>query len=291
MHMLKIYQNRIRFFCLMSVGLLLICMPIFAQQAINGDQSKSEFDASAAAATEPKSEESTNVTDMTTGSSLLDISTAGGMLMLPIGLCSLALCMFVFERAMSLRKGRVIPRPFVKRFVSQMQAGELSRGEATRLCKENKSPVASVCSAAVRKWGQPAQVIEAAIADEGERVGNRLRRYIRMFNGISTITPLLGLLGTVIGMIRAFNAIVTTGAMGKPELLAAGISQALITTAAGLCVAIPALIAYLYFTSRVDRLLMEMDTIGQKMVDSISLEARKRSEKRRVVKQPSKRAA
>lgn len=289
--MLKINHTSLRFFGLLSVGLVLLCMPLFAQQVTTSDQSNGGADVSAPVATESDTNETTTAADMTTGSSLLDISTAGGMLMLPIGLCSLALCMFVFERAMSLRKGRVIPRPFVKRFVSQMQAGELTRGEATRLCKENKSPVASVCGAAVRKWGQPAQVIEAAIADEGERVGNRLRRYIRMFNGISTITPLLGLLGTVIGMIRAFNAIVTTGAMGKPELLAAGISQALITTAAGLCVAIPALIAYLYFTSRVDRLLMEMDSIGQKMVDSISLEARKRSEKRRVVKQPAKRAA
>ena len=289
--MLKINQSRLRLFGLMGVGLLLICMPLLAQQATSSEQSNGGVASSNPVETESDTKKPTTTSDETTGSSLLDISTAGGMLMLPIGLCSLALCMFVFERAMSLRKGRVIPRPFVKRFVSQMQTGELSRGEASRLCKENKSPVASVCGAAVRKWGQPAQVIEAAIADEGERVGNRLRRSIRMFNGISTITPLLGLLGTVIGMIRAFNAIVTTGAMGKPELLAAGISQALITTAAGLCVAIPALIAYLYFTSRVDHLLMEMDSIGQQMVDSISLEARKRSEKRRVIKQPAKRAA
>ena len=102
---------------------------------------------------------------------------------------------------------------------------------------------------------------------------NGLRRYLRLFNGISTISPLLGLLGTVVGMIRAFNAIVVAGAMGRPELLAAGISQALLTTAAGLTVAIPALIAYLFFISRVDRLIIDIDALGQKIVESISAEA------------------
>ncbi len=97
-------------------------------------------------------------------------------------------------------------------------------------------------------------------------------RYVRLFNGISTISPLLGLLGTVLGMISAFNTIVTAGAMGRPELLAGGIGQALLTTAAGLTVAIPALIAYLYFISRVDQLIITIDSLGQQVVDLISAE-------------------
>ena len=205
--------------------------------------------------------------------SLLAVLREGGLLMIPIGLCSFVLLVFVFERAISLRRGRVIPRPFVRRFLEQLREGKLSRDEALKLCEENRSPVAEVFGAAVRKWGRPSVEVEQSIIDAGERVTNGLRRYVRLFNGVSTISPLLGLLGTVLGMIGAFNAIVTAGAMGRPELLAGGISQALLTTAAGLSVAIPALIAYLYFVSRVDQLIIAIDALGQQVVDLISAEA------------------
>jgi biopolymer transport protein ExbB len=205
--------------------------------------------------------------------SLLGMIREGGVLMIPIGFCSFVLLVFVFERSVSLRRGRVIPRPFVRRFLEQLRAGQLTRDDALRLCEENKSPVAEVFGAAVRKWGRPSVEIEQAIIDTGERVTNELRRYIRLFNAISTISPLLGLLGTVFGMISAFNSIVHSQAMGRAELLAGGIAMALLTTAAGLCVAIPALIAYLYFISRVDRLIIMIDAFGQQVVDMISAEA------------------
>jgi biopolymer transport protein ExbB len=204
---------------------------------------------------------------------LLAVIRDGGPLMLPIGFCSFVLLVFVFERAISLRRGRVIPRPFVRRFLEQLRERRLDRETALRLCEENRSPVAEVFAAAVKKWGRPSVEVEQAIIDTGERVTNGLRRYLRLFNGISTISPLLGLLGTVLGMIRAFNAIATADAMGRPELLAAGISQALLTTAAGLSVAIPALIAYLFFVGRVDRLIIEIDALGQEVVGLISADA------------------
>ena len=114
--------------------------------------------------------------------------------------------------------------------------------------------------------------VEQAIIDAGERANNGLRRYLRILNGVATVSPLLGLLGTVVGMIRAFNAIATSDAMGRPELLASGISQALLTTAAGLTVAIPALICYMFFVSRVDRLIIDIDALGQELVQMISAE-------------------
>ena len=208
---------------------------------------------------------------------LLQVIRDGGPLMVPIGVCSFALMVFVFERAISLRKGRVIPGPFVRRFLQQARDNKLDREKALKLCEDNRSPVAEVFAAAVNKWGRPSVEVEQAIIDAGERVTNGLRRYLRLFNGISTISPLLGLLGTVLGMIRAFNAIATADAMGRPELLAAGISQALLTTAAGLSVAIPALIAYLFFVGRVDRLIMEIDALGQQLVGLISAEATRKS--------------
>jgi biopolymer transport protein ExbB len=102
---------------------------------------------------------------------------------------------------------------------------------------------------------------------------NGLRRYVRVFNAVATVSPLLGLLGTVFGMIRTFNAVAGQGAMGNPTLLASGISEALLTTAAGLTVAIPALTCYLYFISRVDQLVIELDALGQELVGLISAEA------------------
>jgi biopolymer transport protein ExbB len=203
---------------------------------------------------------------------LLGMARDGGMLMLPIGACSVILLVFVLERAASLRRSRIIPRPFVRRFLEQVRDEEIDQAEALQLCKDNGSPVALVLQAAVKKWGRSSVEVEQAILDEGERISNRLRKYLRLFNGISTITPLLGLLGTVTGMIAAFNEISGSDAMGRPEMLAGGISQALLTTAAGLSVAIPALCAYLYFSGVVDRLIVELDAVGQKAVDLLAVD-------------------
>ena len=203
---------------------------------------------------------------------LWSIVKDGGLLMIPIAICSFILVAFVFERMISLRRGRVIPGPFVTRFIRQLGDGELDRDQAMALCLENDSPVAQVFAGAVRKWGRPSVEVEQAIIDAGERVTNGLRRYLRVFNGIATVSPLLGLLGTVVGMIRAFNAIATSGTMGRATMLASGISEALLTTAAGLTVAIPALILYMFFVSRVDRLIIDIDAFGQQLVQIISAE-------------------
>jgi len=155
----------------------------------------------------------------------------------------------------------------------QLREGALERVEALERCENESSHIARVFASALRKWGKPAVEVEQAVLDEGERTANMLRRYLRVLNGVATVAPLLGLLGTVWGMIQSFNVIATSPAMGRAEMLAGGISVALITTAAGLLVAIPALIFYLYFVGRVDRLVMEIDQHGQELVNLISLEA------------------
>lgn len=219
---------------------------------------------------------------------LLQIIYAGGPMMVPIIACSFLLCVFVFERVVSLRKGRVIPRPFVKRFLEQLREGQLDQESALELCQENKSPISTIFAGALRRWGKPAVEVEQAILDEGERVANGLRKYLRLFNGISTLTPLLGLLGTVYGMIHSFNSIASASGMGRPELLAAGIGEALITTAGGLTVAIPALIAYLFFVGKVDGMVMELDSLGQEVVGIIASDGWEKVEK---TKRRSKAAA
>jgi len=156
--------------------------------------------------------------------------------------------------------------------IEQIEQQQMDRDEAIDLCVKNPSPIATICAAALKRYGRPAVEVEQMVLDAGERVSNQLRKHLRVFSAISNVTPLLGLLGTVLGMIEAFNSIAGSNAMGRPELLAGGIGQALITTAAGLLVAIPAYLAYMYFISKTDRLLMEMDAYAQKVVDAISSE-------------------
>lgn len=205
--------------------------------------------------------------------SLFDMLVAGGPLMVPIAICSFLMLLVTFERLLSLRRRRVVPRLFVERFLLQLREGALDRNEALLRCEDEPSHVARVFAAAIRKWGKPAVEVEQAVLDEGERISNVLRRYLRVMNGISTVSPLLGLAGTVWGMMNAFNVIATSSAMGQAELLAGGISLALVTTAAGLLVAIPAMILYLFFVGRVDSLVMEIDGYGQEVVNLISAEA------------------
>ena len=251
------------------VALAIATVPIFAD--VTHAQSLPEVDTSLSTGDDQVAPVATENPIPT--KNLLQVLHEGGPLLIPIGVCSFILLVFVFERAVSLRHGRVIPRPFVRRFLEQLREEKLTPEEALIRCEESRSPVAEVFEAAVRKWGRSSVEVEQAIIDAGERVSNGLRRYLRLFNGISTISPLLGMLGTVVGMIQAFNSIATADAMGRPELLAAGISQALLTTAAGLTVAIPALIAYLFFVSRVDRLIIEIDALGQQVVKMIAGDA------------------
>ena len=132
------------------------------------------------------------------------------------------------------------------------------------LCQQNGSPMAQVFAGAVRKWGRPSVEVEQAAIDNGERVANHLRRYLRVFYGVANVGPLLGLMGTVLGMIQTFNAIASHDALGRAELLAGGIAKALLNTAGGLAVAIPASIFYVVFLSRVDRLIMDIDARPRK---------------------------
>lgn len=204
-----------------------------------------------------------------------DLLRRGGVLMIPIGICSLILLVFVLERLVSLRKGRIIPGPFVSRVLDQVRSGELNRESAMTICERNGSAIANVFQAGFSKWGRPSVEIEQAVLDEGERESNKLRRYLRLINGVATVCPLLGMLGTVLGMIHAFDAIaaVAPGQAESSITIATGISQALLTTAAGLTVAIPALIAYLFFSGRADRHVMELDSLGMKVVNLVSAEA------------------
>jgi biopolymer transport protein ExbB len=212
---------------------------------------------------------------------------AGGPLMWPIALCSVIVVAFSLERLVVLRRRRVIPNDFVKRFLEHLESGQLDRTTALALCEQNGSPIAQVFAHGVRKWGKPSVEVEQAIIDGGERQVGQLRKNLRILNTIATISPLLGLLGTVQGMIKSFNGMAMGVGAGKvAEKLAQGIGMALIATAGGLIVAIPALVLYMYFAGRVDGLVMEMDSLAQKVVNLISAEGLQASDLPRIAPRP-----
>ncbi len=201
------------------------------------------------------------------------VEALGWGFVIPFVFASVIAVWFSIERIVVLRRGRVIPRPFVERFLQHLSEGKLDPAEALRLCEENGSPVAQVFAHGIRKWGKPSVEVEQAVIDGGERQVSQLRNHLRVINGVATLTPLLGLLGTVIGMIQAFNDIAASAAMGKTEELAVGIALALLTTAVGLMIAIPTLTVYMFLAGRVDARVMEMDELAQNIVHLISAEA------------------
>jgi biopolymer transport protein ExbB len=180
---------------------------------------------------------------------------------------------FTIERLVVLRRGRVIPRPFVERFLQNLEQGNLEPEQALALCEENGSSIALVFAHGIRKWGKSSVEVEQAIIDGGERQVSHLRSHLRVLNAVAQITPLVGLLGTVIGMIQCFNVVATSQAMGKADQLAGGIGIALLATAGGLVVAIPSLTMYMYLAGRVDALVMDMDLLAQNIVHLVSAEA------------------
>ncbi len=257
-----------------KVGSLIFRCILFLALAGSTWTTSSAQDAPAQASAEAASlGDSPAIDSATSYKSLFEIIRSGGVMMIPLLVCSFFTLVFLFERAISLRGGRVIPRPYVKRFLHQVSEGKLDRDGALALCDESSSPVSEVFAAVVKKWGRPSVEIEQTIIDAEDRVTPGLRRYTRLFSAVATISPLLGLLGTVVGMIRLFDAISSADAMGRTELLAAGISEALLTTAAGLLLAIPALLIHLYFLGRVERLLMAIDSLAQELAGLISAEA------------------
>lgn len=203
---------------------------------------------------------------------VIDMINSLGVWNIPFAMASIVFLWFTVDRLVALRRGRVIPKPFVQRFIRLLEDGEMEQDEALQVCQENQSPIANIFAHAVRKWGKPSVEVEQAIIDGGERQVADLRTNLRVLHGIHTITPMLGLLGTVWGMLDSFSQIAFAGAMGQTDQLAQGIALALVTTVVGLVIAIPALVAHMYFSGKIDALVMEMDDLSQRVVHCISAE-------------------
>ncbi len=195
---------------------------------------------------------------------MLELVQSGGWLMVPIMLCSMIAFAIIIERFWSLQKQKICPDDLVAKIWKLEKQKRLNVGEITRLREE--SPLGKILAAGLVNLRHDRQVMKESIEETGRQVVNELERYLNTLGTIASITPLLGLLGTVIGMIKVFAAITSVG-VGDPAVLAGGISEALITTAAGMSVAIPSLIFYRHFRGKVEGLVCLMEAESIKMVE------------------------
>lgn len=197
---------------------------------------------------------------------MLELVQAGGWLMLPILLSSIIAIGIIAERLWFLQRDRVIPTHLVGQVRQRISLQQLDAGfiEALR----GSSPLGRVLSAGLANRHQPREIIKESIEDTGRHVVHELERYLNSLGTIAAIAPLLGLLGTVIGMVKVFAAITVHG-VGNPGVLAGGISEALITTAAGLSVAIPALIGYRFLRGRVEELVVFMEQEAMLLIEAL----------------------
>jgi biopolymer transport protein ExbB len=194
---------------------------------------------------------------------MLEFVIKGGPVMVPLLLCSVISLSIIVERCLSLRRSRILRYDVLQRIEDLLRDRKIP--EASTLCKRYPSSMTRVLLAAILNHDKSRQEIKEIIEDAGRQEVPVLERYLTILGTIASISVLLGLLGTVSGMIRTFNAIAALG-YGHPEALAAGISEALVATATGLAIAIPTLVMYNYFTSKVDSLVIEMEKNSLRML-------------------------
>ena len=194
---------------------------------------------------------------------MYELVKAGGWLMLPIIACSIVALAIILERFWALRGERVVPKHLVAQIWQLHRKEKLTGGHISTI--REGSPLGRILAAGLTNRMHSKEIMKESIEEVGRQVVHELERYLNTLGTIAAISPLLGLLGTVIGMIKVFTAITTAG-VGNPTVLAGGISEALITTAAGLSVAIPSLMFHRYLTGRVDQLVVMMEEQALKMI-------------------------
>ncbi|HEY5654489.1 MAG TPA: MotA/TolQ/ExbB proton channel family protein [Woeseiaceae bacterium] len=197
---------------------------------------------------------------------MLEIVKAGGWLMAPIILCAVLALGIIMERFWTLQQNKVIPEDLTARVWGWVKNGQLDHEKIQSL--HQGSPLGQILAVGLLNRDRDRTVMKESIEDTGRHVVHELERYLDTLGTVAAITPLLGLLGTVIGMVKVFTAITTHG-VGNPAVLAGGIAEALITTAAGLTVAIPALIGYRYFRNHVDALVVGMEKEAITLVEAM----------------------
>jgi len=196
---------------------------------------------------------------------VLSIIQAAGWPIWPLIIASIISLAIIGERLWSLNSSQVAPRSLLPKVQGWLQQGGVNNEVLAEL--DHHSPLGRLFAAGLRNVSSSREIMQEAIEDTGRAVTHELERFLTTLGTIASISPLLGLLGTVIGMVEIFGALTPSG--GSPALLAHGISVALYNTAMGLIVAIPSMIFYRYFRAKVDTLVMEMEQQSIKLVDMV----------------------
>jgi biopolymer transport protein ExbB len=202
---------------------------------------------------------------------VFDVLAAGGWLMIPIVLCSIAVIAISAERYWTLDPGKIAPRQLLAQVWGWIKNNQLDAGKLREL--KQSSQLGKILAAGLSNSRHGREVMKDSIQEAASQVIHEMERYITPLGTIAAVAPLLGLLGTVIGMIKVFTAIMLQGT-GNAGVLAGGISEALITTAAGLCVAIPAMIFHRFFLRRIDTIVVTMEEEAIKLVDALHSDRR-----------------
>lgn len=208
---------------------------------------------------------------------MFEMVQAGGWLMVPIVLCSVVSVAICVERFWTLRPSQVAPRNLLAQVWSWIRNNQMDNRKLKEV--RDASPLGQILVSGLSSSRRGREIMKESIEETAGHVIHEMERYLNTLGTIAVITPLLGLLGTVIGMIKVFSALQLEGT-GNAAVLAGGISQALITTAAGLSVAIPSLFFYRFFVRRVDELVIEMEQEAIKLVDVIHSDKSDRTETR-----------
>jgi len=207
---------------------------------------------------------------------MIDYLIAGGPVMIPIVICSLLSVAIIVERSLALRDSRIIPTPFIREVRRLVSAGK--EDALLELSRKNRTPIARVIHTTVLSRSLPGETLREAVQTVGKDQASKLSRHLAVLATITSVAPLLGLLGTVTGMIRVFSVITSKG-VTNPSDLAGGISEALLTTAAGLVVAIPTLIAYNFFHKRTNSYVLRMEEMTLGIVSRLSRDNQKHESK------------
>jgi biopolymer transport protein ExbB len=195
-----------------------------------------------------------------------EIVRAGGPLMWPIILCSITAAAIILERLWTLQDKRVLPQELPERVWQLIESNQINDKVIAAL--EQNSPLGRLLATGLANRHRPREMLMERLEDTGRHVVHELERFLNTLGTIAGVSPLLGLLGTVTGIIRSFN-VIQQGGMGDPRALSGGIAEALICTVAGLCVAIPALIFYRYLRGRVDGIVVQMEKHAIRMADAL----------------------
>ena len=201
---------------------------------------------------------------------MFEIVKSGGSMMVPLILCSIIAAAIILERLWTLQKSHVVPPELAEKVWRWVESRQIQEKHIVAL--RQNSPLGKILAAGLANRHRERAVIKEAIEDSGRHVIHELERYLNALATIAAISPLLGLLGTVFGMVRTFNAISSAG-VGNPASLAAGIGEALIATAGGLIVAIPALIGYRFLRRRVEGLVVDMEVEAVKLLHALDDDA------------------